>query len=126
MFNGILDTIEAIREYYHDNGGKTPIKILFLTIEGERAYKVLEKHNFLIKNSAYSMSYDEDTREVSIDIKNTIVKDQTEYLVNLDDFAKELNVKSSVIKDANEERFLSDIEKEFTSMYVYGTFELNK
>lgn len=124
MLKDLLKTINMIKEYYYENGGKDSIKILFLTIEGERALNLLKKYDYKIRNSAYNMSYDEESGEVSIDIKNTIVKDQTEYLVKLNEFKDILNAKSMYIRDANEERFLSDIEKEFTSMYVYGNIEL--
>jgi hypothetical protein len=125
MLGALVQTINVIRNYYYANGGKSPIKIVFLTIEGERAFKLLEKYDFKIKNAAYNMSYDETSGEVSIDIKNSIVRDQIEYLVNLGQLKELLNAKI-IVKPANEERFLSNIEKEFTSMYVYGFFEIDK
>jgi hypothetical protein len=124
MLKDLIKTIDKIKEYYYENGGKDSVKILFLTIEGERALNLLKKYDYKIKNSAFNMSYDEESGEVSIDIKNTIVKEQTEYLVNLEELKELLNAKSMYIKDANEERFLSPIEKEFTSMYVYGNIEI--
>jgi hypothetical protein len=124
MLKDLIKTIDKIKEYYYENGGKDSVKILFLTIEGERALNLLKKYDYKIKNSAFNMSYDEESGEVSIDIKNTIVKEQTEYLVNLEELKELLNAKLMYIKDANEERFLSPIEKEFTSMYVYGNIEL--
>ncbi len=65
-------------------------------------------------------------KELHIDIKNTIVTDQTEWLVRLDDLFNLLGEygfsypKNKDIHKADEEKFLTNDEIIMTQMYTYG------
>jgi hypothetical protein len=53
-----------------------------------------------------------------------MVRNWTEYLVDLDGLAELLDAKVEYIRETNEQKFLNSYEKEYTSMYVYGRFTL--
>lgn len=126
IFNSLIDTINSIRKMYYKNGGKSPIKFLFLTIEGNRALELLKKYNYNIRKPAYEMSYNETFNEVYINIENSIVEKQTEYLVNLEQFMEVLYAQVDYFKEANDKELLSKDEMEFTNMYVYGSYILKE
>ena len=129
----LIQTINGIRRLYYESGGVEPIKIIFMTIEGDRAYKILQKYNFKIMKNGYRMSYDIESKEVSILIPETIVgkegESQTEYLVKLEELSQDLGSDFDYIKGcdkfSNTPLLLSSDEMEYNSMYVYGSLSLN-
>jgi len=126
MLESLAMTINAIRELYKQNGGKTPVKFIFLTIEGKRTYNLLKKYKFNIIKPGYRMSYNEEIGNVSIHIEDSIVENQTEYLVELEDLQKMISSEIDYLKDTyNPRLLLSKDENEFNSMYVYGSYILN-
>jgi hypothetical protein len=129
FLKSLVQTINTIKFLYYSLGGLQPIKFIFMTIEGERTYKVLEKYDFDIKKSGYRMSYDKDSEEVSVFIKDTIVgkngEKQIEYLVNLEQLFEYLQCDIDYLKECKkEELLLSEDEMEYNSMYVYGVATL--
>jgi hypothetical protein len=131
FLSALAQTINRIRSLYYENGGES-LKIIFLTIEGDRTYKVLQKYDFNINKKSYEMSYDVESREVSILIPETIVgkegERQIEYLVNLKQLGELLNSDFDYIKGCdkftNAPLFLSEDELEYNTMYVYGSMTL--
>lgn len=131
FLKSLLQTINSIKYLYHLSGGSDNVRFLFMTIEGERAYKVLEKYNFNIQKSGYCMSYDKKSKEVSVFIRDTIVgkneEKQIEYLVNINEMISSLNSKILYLNECKrDDLLLSEDEMEYNSMYIYGAIELPK
>jgi hypothetical protein len=131
MLEQLANTINLIKdEYYRSipkelktvNGPKHPLKFLFFTIEGERTVKFLEENDNSVKLNGVIMSYKNGV--VYIDIRGSIVEDQTEYPVILKELFEITGMKSLYQKDATHEKLLSKNEKQLTSLYVYGETEL--
>lgn len=60
--------------------------------------------------------------EIFINIENTIVENQTEYLVNLDDLREWISFEPDAIRHPDTRKeFLSDVEKQFVNLYVVGS-----
>ncbi len=127
MLQGLVNTINSIKELYSERGGKS-LKFVYLTIEGERTLNLMKKYNNLFKTPGddpyWIMQYKPETHKIFINIKDSIVVNQTEYLVNLKELSVLTNSKTVYEKDTNEEIFLNSYEKEITSMYVYGVEDL--
>lgn len=97
----------------------------FLTIEGNRFKKYLERNNNYIKTSALKAKYYPDEvnygvgirGKVKIEIPDSIVRLQIESLVNLPDLKciTELDYQTALIED-----YLSTVEKEYGECHVYG------
>ncbi|AYV86272.1 MAG: mRNA-capping enzyme [Solumvirus sp.] len=107
--------------------------IIFLTIDGESVkatYEWLKGQGISVQPTLVippaTLSLDEKEGKLLIDIKGTIVNQQTEYLVILRDFYSNLNVIDQLnnVKPATGEKFLSPNEKIFTRMYSYGRITL--
>ena len=107
--------------------------IIFLTIDGESVkatYEWLKGQGISVQPTLVippaTLSLDEKEGKLLIDIKGTIVNQQTEYLVILRDFYSNLGVIDQInnVKPATGEKFLSPNEKIFTRMYSYGRIAL--
>lgn len=109
--------------------------ILFLTMNGDTALTALQSASLLRLGPAV-LTYKGPTiadhsptpasagvgELLHIDIKDSIVTNQDEYLVHLDQFYKGLGVTSAQITQiqADEEKFLSNNEYLYTRLYTYG------
>jgi hypothetical protein len=118
MLRGLLVTLKTIR-----NMAQRDVKFIFLTIEGERTLKLFSEYNNSIRFPPVSMDYNPTKEEVYINMPGTIVGEQTEYIVRLNELPFLLDAQVELLKDANEEKFLNKYEKQFTSMYVYGRYK---
>lgn len=114
-------TIESIRKEYYRKGG-TNIKIIFLTIESSRTKDLISKKGKRFKLGPASFSFSKPNK-LHINIQDTIVNEQDEYLVNLEDLDMIDNLE---IKTANEEKFLSNDEKTYTELFVMGSGDIKK
>lgn len=81
-----------------------------------------------LKLGPATLEYDGDVvpQELYIDIEGTIVEKQKEWLVRLDDLKIRLEkygFLESMMKKANQEKFLTDSELIMTKMYTYGMFK---
>jgi hypothetical protein len=131
MLQQLANTINLIKEEYYKSvpkelkgptGPKHIIKFLFMTIEGNKAVKFLEAHDNEIKlNEAY-LSYNNGV--VYMDFPGTIVENQTEYPVILKELREITDMDVVYEKEANQEKLLSENEKQYTSLYVYGEYKL--
>lgn len=125
MLRSLIETLNGIKELARLNNPDTPVTFLFLTIEKTRTLKLLSKYNNSITfKDFFVMKYNEDKEEVYLDMPGTMVRNWTEYLVDLDGLAELLDAKVEYIRETNEQKFLNSYEKEYTSMYVYGRFTL--
>lgn len=113
----LLETIKTIKKKYKKYGGTENIEFIFFTIEKKRTLKIIKKKGDVFDLGPAHFEF-EKPNILKVDIKNTIVKDQIEYLVNLKDLKFLENLE---IHEADEEKFLSPDEMEYTSMYVYGS-----
>lgn len=127
MFDGLVATIK--------NNIKANGKIIFLTIDGnavERTYSFLEASgvktipDLMFGNALLRLNKADNS--LVIDIPNTIVRNQTEYLVRLKDLYQALGKSDDYmlasVKPATDELFLSPNERIFTMMYSYGIIDM--
>jgi hypothetical protein len=131
MLQQLANTINLIKEEYYKSvpkelkgptGPKNIVKFLFMTIEGNKVVKFLEAHDNEVKlNEAY-LSYNNGV--VYMDFPGTIVENQTEYPVLLKELREITDMEVIYEKEANQEKLLSENEKKYTSLYVYGEYRL--
>jgi len=110
MLNQLQNTLINIAKITNND-----VKFLYYTIEGDRTYKLFEEKGYDITLGPCHMIYQEP--KIFINIENTIVVDQIEYLVKLLDLTciKERSEHPSVI-----EEYLSIEEKIYGNLFVYG------
>jgi len=123
---GLRNTILTLIEKHRKAGGKR-FHFIYMTVDGEPLKALLEKHNERVVLGPATISID-DKEEVSIHIENSIVDNQTEYLVNMELFFNILNFKEKSHSKATYMRQLDDFilnteEEIFTSLYTYGSAE---
>jgi len=132
MLNHLIKTINGIRKYYYDSlmkinpsmVEKGQIKFIFLTIEGTRTLELMKKYNNEFNHNGWHMKFDPVKEIVYIHIDDSIVQNQTEYLVDLNKLNEKLQGNIEYIYTTNEEKFLSKYEMDIASMYVYGSINL--
>jgi hypothetical protein len=124
MLECLLNTILGIRDMCRSRNKNQEVKFVFLTIESERTLKLLKKYNNFIDFPFLTIKFNGSTEEVYLNIPGTIVGEQTEYLVKLNELPLLMDAVIDYEKNANEQTFLNKYEKEFTSMYVYGQYSL--
>ena len=118
--------METIRKNLKPGG-----QFIYLTIDGDivqQAFHPAFRDGIISdkwESPAGEIKYDNKTKQVNIDLKNTIVKNQTEWLVRLDDIDISLtpdNVVMDTRYRADQEEFLSSFGKKLSSLYTYGRF----
>lgn len=134
MLQQLANTINLIKEEYYKSVPKdlknvNHVKFLFMTIEGHKVVKLLKEHNNSIQlNEAFlslsSQGTSQDSEVVYIDFPGTIVENQTEYPVILSELRDLTDMTIIYEKEANQEKLLSENEKKFTSLYIYGEYDL--
>ena len=108
-------------------------KYLFLTMDGDLVEQTFEPAFGTgqvlkeLKLGPASLKYNSDIfpKELNINIEGTIVENQKEWLVRLDDLKLRLGkrgISLQVLRKANEEKFLNESETLMTKMYTYGSF----
>ena len=108
-------------------------KYLFLTMDGDLVEQTFEPAFGTgqvlkeLKLGPASLKYNSNVfpKELLIDIQGTIVENQKEWLVRLDDLNLRLASKGIVlqtVRKADEEKFLNESETLMTKMYTYGSF----
>jgi hypothetical protein len=138
MLQQLANTINLIKEEYYKsvpkelkNSSKHTVKFLFVTIEGHKVVKFLKENNesiqlneALLSLSSGSSSDEENKDIVYIDFPGTIVENQTEYPVILSELRNMTDMTIVYEKEANQEKLLSENEKKYTSLYMYGEYNL--
>ena len=126
ILDGLVETIQR--------GLKIGGTILFLTIDGDIVSQVFNPifggttFKELILGSVCTIQYDwtAGSNKIFIDIKDSIVRNQEEYLVRLSDLTIRLNKYgfiSNEIYTADTNKFLSSAESLFTSLFSFGSFQ---
>ena len=117
--NGLATTIRGLIDLYHRSGGQHKVEFRFLTIDGEAVRELFRNRISPVVLGPATIALNDEV--VHIDIKDTIVVDQTEYLVKLSDLWLLAGLQPSIIKPATDEKFLSPMEAIYTRLYVYGS-----
>jgi hypothetical protein len=112
-------TINRLAKEYHEAGGTSLVKFHFFTIEGDATDKFFENHPERPVTLG-PLTMDLEGNKVEIHIDETIVDNQTEWIVRLNELWEVVNFKPNLIKKINEEIFLSQEETEYTNLFVYG------
>ena len=127
MLNSLAKTIGEIEKLYQERKGKGKIKIVYLTIEGNRLNKLFEKEGNTIELNNILLRRMK-KNEVFINIKDSItVHDQIEYLVYLQDLWQLIDYYPSFEKEADNDNkhgfILSTSELTYSKLFVYGIAE---
>ena len=103
----------------------------FITINGDTVQEIFQpkfKTGYPLselKLGPADLRYDDQRRTLWVNIPGTIVEDQTEWLVRLDDLRLRFRLygfKVESLQRADREGFLNDHERIMTTMYSYGWF----
>jgi len=131
MLQQLANTINLIKEEYYRNvpkelktskGPKHIVKFLFLVMDGEKVVDYLKENNESVNLNGALINYKDGV--VYIDIPGTIVERQTEYPVYLKDLREITDMEVDYEKVANDQKFLSENELKYTSLYIYGQYSL--
>lgn len=108
--------IETIKRNLKPEG-----KLLFFTIDGNAVQQTFAPRNGVplssIKLGDNYMYYSENPSRLTLNFPGTIIENQTEPLVFLEDIASDFYLD---VNRADKERFLTPEEMIFTNLYVYG------
>lgn len=96
--------------------GASKVYLIGLTIDGDEVKRVFDNKSGLLDLGETQLTYDGD-KTVNINMDNSIVTNQVEYLVRLREFIDNLGYIKKSISKVDKEKLLSDNEKIFTSMY---------
>lgn len=118
-FEGLIRTINSIVKYYQSMVGKT-VHFIATTIEEKRTLSVIKKYGDNFNLGPVNIKFTP-PNTLYINIPNTIVVNQTEYLVDLDRLQSSTGMKKVTIKTQNDENFLSKEAKDYSSMFVSFT-----
>ena len=126
FLNRLSKTIRGLASKYWEFGGKGEVKFLFTTIEKKRVLKVFEHKSDLILETTPIKIGTADLvlsppNKLYINIPDSIVKNQSEYLVDLEKFKSSTGLRNMKISSQDKEKFLSEPEKQLSSCYVTGT-----
>ena len=119
--NELIVTLKKIRNLYYESGG-SEIKFIFMTIDGQKTRELIDEKGYKFKLGPASFTFKE-PNNLHINIEDTIVTEQDEYLVNVDDLDFIENLE---IYEADKELFLSKNERIFTKLYKYGWGDIKK
>jgi len=119
FLNQLATTIRALIKMYVEAGGRHPVEFKFLTIEGAAVRNLFQSYpNPVVLGPAKIALHD---NVVKIHIVDTIVEDQTEYLVDLSQLWVLAGLQPKQIAPATDELFLSPTESVYTRLYLYGS-----
>ena len=117
----------TISKFYQERKGTGNVKIIYLTIEGNRLKSLFDKEgNTVTLNNVLLRRMQKD--KIFIDIKDSVtVHDQIEYLVYLQELWSMINFKPLFEKEANNQSIdgyiLSSPELTYSDLFVYGIAE---
>jgi hypothetical protein len=128
MLRSLLETIIGIKDLVKAKNPMQEVKFIFFTIEGSRTLKMFKKYNNFIKFPGVEMLYEPEEEKVFINFPGsvTIKGTQEEYIVKLKELPELLDATVEYEREASgTKELLSKYEKEFSSMYVEGSYILN-
>ena len=123
LIDRLRDTIQGLVHTYVNAGGNKPVKFLFMTIEGGNVVKTFNGAGSLQLGPVQMILTGKD---LYIDIPDTIVSKQNEYLVDLKELKSVVGLKDLKYRKADKERFLSDDEITYSKLYVVGSATIVK
>jgi hypothetical protein len=118
FLNQLATTIQSLIKMYHDAGGRHPVGFKFLTIEGTAVRTLFQSNSNPVVLGPANITLNNNV--VNIHIKDTIVDNQTEYLVELPQLWTLAGLASTKLHYATDEKFLSPNELIYTGLYCYG------
>ena len=127
MLKGLCETILGIKNLVKERNPEQEVHFLFFTIEESREMNLFKKYDNFIDFPGVKMRYIPETKKVYIKFpeSQTILDEQEEYIVKLDDMLSILEGKIEYFMEADGvKELLNKYEKEFSSMYVYGSLLL--
>jgi hypothetical protein len=122
--------IKGVIYSYHQAGGTGNILFKFFTIEGDAVRTLIQDRcdsslNCKIELANTITIIPQSVNSIYINIKDTIVNNQIEYLVNVSNLFELLNTTELNINRADAELFMNNDEKIFSSLFIYGTANIN-
>jgi hypothetical protein len=126
---GLARTIKGLAYSYHQAGGLGPVLFKFFTITGDAVRELI--HDKLGDNLQYGTSkivlanvieiIPETPNSIYINIKDTIVTRQLEYLVDIGLLLGLLQSSQITANRADVELLLNEGEMTFSKLFIYGT-----
>lgn len=110
--------IETIQSTLSNNG-----QLLIFTIDGKYVKEYYDSGERVFNNDVLQLDINDDS--VYIDIKDSIVNKQNEWLVNLEELSNSLKLKQISYTHADEQQFLNSTEKLLTYLYSSVKYEYN-
>lgn len=135
LLGQLATTIKEVSQMYYSLGGKYPVQLIFTTIEKNQLLNVARTAHPSLTNERVDLGQFPTVKfkvgeakmiitapnRVWIDIPNSIVRDQNEFFVDLPKLQRFCGLTELKTEIHNKEKFLSDNERTFSSMYVSGT-----
>lgn len=120
LFRSLVETIHGIKDAYRKAGGTKDVSFTFMTIEGHATKALIDERgpNFTLGPSSFRFT---PPNHLHINIEDSIVTEQDEYLVYLEDLQIAGGLVGMSTEPATKERFLFPNEMTFTKLYVSGT-----
>jgi len=129
MLNGLISTIQQLTTEYRRAGGKE-VYFVFMTIEGHKVIDLFNNNtNTIDKNNVkkitlgpcqMDLNISEEFPSLEINITDSIVTNQTEYMVNLDDLKLQIPLKEMNIEPIEIEKCMSVSEHSYAKLFVSG------
>ena len=139
-FNSLVNTVQGLTQAYQEvaTTSKSSVHFIFLTIDGFLVRQLFKEHtNIIVEENKKSLILgpcsmvlhpkgDNMTELLEVDIKDSIVRNQTEYLVNTEDLKEYIPLSKLEIKSANIETCMSQSERTYSSLFVSGIAKIGK
>lgn len=94
------------------------VEFIYLTVDGKLLKNLFDRKGDYLNLGPAILN--RSGNEVNINIDNSIVTDQTEYFVDVDDIQRGCYFSVKKYEVANENDYMSNNEKVFSSVYTYG------
>lgn len=119
LYNGLINNINRLADTAM-MAGATKVYFIGMTIDGQEVKRIFNNKAKDLDLGPCQMYYD-GFNTIKIDIVDTIVKDQIEYLVPTRNFLYSLKPKNASISKCDDEYILNANEKIFTSTFLKFT-----
>lgn len=139
-FNSLVNTLQSLTQAYQEvaNSKNNTVCFIFLTIDGTLVRQLFKEHsNVIVEEGKKSLTLgpcsmvlrekkDNIAELLNVDIKDSIVRNQTEYLVDTDDLKNYIPLPELKTKSANIEACMSESERNYSSLFVSGVAKIGK
>jgi hypothetical protein len=135
MLSGFVSTIRELTKAYREAGGKR-VYFVYMTIEGGRVTKLFDENKNVkqisddtrhLKLGPIDMKFEQGESSgpvLYIDIENSIVDNQTEYLVNMEHLQKYIPLIDVENKTIRIEKCMSLSERTYAGLFTSGVVEI--